>query len=272
MRKFSVSPKDMLSSFWRNRALIVVLVKREVAGRYRGSFMGILWSFFNPVFMLAIYTFVFSSVFKARWGAGGDSKAEFALVLFAGLMVFNLFAECITRAPGLILSNVNYVKKVVFPLEILPWVTVGASLFHSLISLGVWLIAYCFVFGMPHATIVLLPLVIAPLILIILGISWGLASVGVYMRDTSHVVGILTTGLMFLSPILYPASAIPEKYRALLFLNPLTPIVEGVRSVLFWAESPDWYVLAIYTAVSMLVSWLGFAWFQKTRQGFADVL
>lgn len=195
MRNFSILPAEMAMSFWRNRSLIKALVKREVVGRYRGSIMGILWSFFNPVFMLAVYTFVFSVVFKARWNAGSDSKTEFALILFVGLIVFNLFAECFNRAPGLILANVNYVKKVVFPLEILPWVALGSALFHALISLGVWLIAYLIFFGMPHLTVFLLPLIILPLLLLIMGLTWGLAALGVYLRDVSQFIGITTTVL-----------------------------------------------------------------------------
>ena len=272
MQNFSISPKEMVASLWRNRSLAKALVQREVVGRYRGSFMGILWSFFNPVFMLIIYTFVFSVVFKARWNAGSDSKTEFALVLFAGLIVFNLFAECFNRAPSLILSNVNYVKKVVFPLEILPWVAVGSAMFHTLISLGVWLIAYLIFFGVPHLTILLLPLVILPLLLFIMGITWGLASLGVYMRDVSQFIGLFTTVLMFLSPLFFPSTALPEEYRHLLLLNPLTPAIEQARDVLFWGKVPDLAMLSVYLLISALIAWLGFAWFQKTRKGFADVL
>lgn len=272
MQNFSISPKEMVASLWRNRSLIKALAQREVIGRYRGSVMGILWSFFNPVFMLLVYTFVFSVVFKARWSGGSDSKTEFALILFAGLIVFNLFAECFNRAPGLILANVNYVKKVVFPLEILPWVALGSALFHALISLGVWLIAYLILFGVPHITVLLLPLVILPLLLLIMGLTWGLASLGVYLRDVSQFIGIVTTVLMFLSPIFYPASALPEKYRHLLLLNPLTPAIEQARDVLFWGKVPDMSMLSIYLLAGTLIAWLGFAWFQKTRKGFADVL
>lgn len=272
MQQFSLSPREMAASFWRNRSLIKAMVIREVTGRYRGSVMGILWSFFNPVFMLAVYTFVFSVVFKARWSAGGDSKTEFALLLFAGLIVFNLFSECVNRAPGLILSNVNYVKKVVFPLEILPLVALGAAMFHTLISLCVWLIFYLIIFGLPHMTVLLLPVVFLSLLLFIMGISWGLASLGVYLRDVSQFISIVTTVFMFLSPIFYPASAIPEKYRHLLLLNPLFPVIEQTRDVLFWGKVPDITTLLIYLLGAALVAWLGFAWFQKTRKGFADVL
>lgn len=272
MRQFSAMPKEMFASLWRSRGLIQASAKREVLGRYRGSTLGLLWSFLNPLFMLTIYTFVFSVVFKARWNAGSDSKTEFALVLFAGLIVFNLFAECINRAPGLILANPNYVKKVVFPLEILPVVTLLSALFHGLISLGVWLWAYLVFFGPPHATVLYLPLVILPLFFFIMGLSWALASLGVFLRDVSQLIGVMVTVLMFLSPIFYPATALPEDYRHLLYLNPLTPVIEQTRDVLFWGKSPDFTMLGIYWVVSVLIAWLGFAWFQKTRKGFADVL
>jgi lipopolysaccharide transport system permease protein len=272
MQQFSISPRETVASLWRNRSLVKALVHREVVGRYRGSIMGILWSFFNPVFMLIIYTFVFSVVFKARWDTGSDSKTEFALVLFAGLIVFNLFAECFNRSPGLILSNINYVKKVVFPLEILPWVVLGSALFHATVSLGVWLIAYFILFGVPHITVLLVPLVFVPLLLFIMGLTWILASLGVYLRDVSQFVGVFTTVLMFLSPIFYPASALPEKYRNFLLLNPLTPAIEQARQVLFWGKLPNMTLLAFYLLGAAFVAWLGFAWFQKTRKGFADVL
>lgn len=272
MRAFSISPGELIASVVRNRALIAALVKREVIGRYRGSMLGILWSFFNPVFMLAVYTFVFSVVFKARWGAGSDSKTEFALVLFTGMLVFGLFSECVTRAPGLILANANYVKKVIFPLEILPWVALGSSIFHMLISLGVWLLFYVPLFGVPGITALLFPVVMLPLVLLTLGLSWFLSSLGVYLRDVSQLIGILTTALMFLSPIFFPVTALPEEFRPLLNLNPLTPAIESARDVLIWGREPDWALLGASLAASTLVAWLGFAWFQKTRKGFADVI
>jgi lipopolysaccharide transport system permease protein len=272
MQHFSNSPYEMFASLWRNRELIKALAKREVLGRYRGSYLGLLWSFFNPLFMLAVYTFVFSVIFKARWGGGSDSKTEFALVLFAGLLVFSLFAECINRAPGLILFGTNYVKKVVFPLEILPFVGVLSALFHALISLGVWLIAYTLFFGIPHLTVFYLPLVLLPFCLFLMGMSWALASLGVFLRDVSQFIGLLTTALMFLSPIFYPATAVPEDYRYILYINPLSTVVEQTRDVLFWGKTPDLFILGMYCVVTLGIAWLGFAWFQKTRKGFADVL
>lgn len=272
MQQFSISPREMVGSLWRHRSLTMTLVRREVVGRYRGSFLGILWSFFNPLFMLGVYTFVFSVVFKARWNGASDSNAEFALVLFAGLLVFNLFSECINRAPGLILANINYVKKVVFPLEILPWVVLGSALFHAAISLGVWLIAYVVLFGLPHITALLLPPVLLPLLLFIMGLAWLLASLGVYLRDVSQFISIITTTLMFLSPIFYPANALPEEYRGLLYLNPMTPIIELTRDVLYWGNAPNWLIWSLYLLTTSAIAWVGFAWFQKTRKGFADVL
>ena len=262
----------MLGSLWRNRALTIALVEREVVGRYRGSVFGILWSFFHPVFMLAVYTFVFSVVFKARWNGGTDSKTEFALVLFAGLLVFNLFAECVNRAPSLIQSNVNYVKKVVFPLDVLPWVAFGSALFHFFINLSVWLFFYLVFFGVPHFSVLLLGLVLLPVAFFTLGLSWFLASLGVFLRDVSQVTSIVTSTLMFLSPVFYPISSLSEEYQTLLLLNPLTPAIEMTRDVLVWGKQPDWMLLLLYTIVTGLVGCLGFAWFQRTRKGFADVL
>lgn len=272
MQQFSCSPKEMAASLLRNHSLILAMVKREVIGRYRGSIIGILWSFFNPLFMLAVYTFVFSMVFKARWNTGSDSKTEFALILFAGLIVFNLFSECISRAPNTILSNVNYVKKVVFPLEILPWVTLGSVLFHAVISIVVWLAAYLIFFGIPHLTVLLFPIIIIPLLLFTMGLSWALASLGVYLRDVSQIVGIVISILMFLSPIFYPITSIPKRIQPILLLNPLAPSIGQARDVLFFGKTPSALLWIISLIAATCVAWAGFAWFQKTRKGFADVL
>lgn len=268
----SVSPFALYHSLKTNRSLVFGLIQREVVGRYRGSTLGLAWSLFNPVLMLAVYTFVFSVVFKARWVGGTESKVEFALVLYSGLMVYNLFSECVNRAPSLILGNVNYVKKVVFPLELLPVIAFGSAFFHFIVSLIVWLGFYLICFGVPHATIFQLPLVILPFFFMTLGMSWFLASLGVFLRDVTQVVGILTTVLMFLSPIFYPISALPEEYQHFMQLSPLTLVVEQTRNVVVWGNNLDWSDLMIHSGVSLVVSWLGFAWFQKTRKGFADVL
>ena len=272
MERFSHSPPEMLAGLWRHRELVASLARRDVVGRYRGSILGLLWSFLSPLMMLMVYTFVFSVVFRARWNQAGESNVEFALVLFAGLMVFNLFAECINRAPGLVLANVNYVKKVVFPLDILPWISLGSALFHFAVSFVVWLVFYVIQFGAPPPTILLLPLVLLPVVLFTMGGAWFLASLGVYLRDASQVVGIATTALMFVSPIFYPLSALQEPYKSILRWNPLVPAIEYARDVLIWGRMPDPAGFLLYLAAATLVAWLGFVWFQKTRKGFADVV
>jgi len=261
-------------SLWRNRQLIVQMTKREVVGRYKGSAMGIAWSFFNPVFMLTVYTFVFSEIFKSRWGdiGGDDSKAQFAVLLFVGMIVLGLFSEVLNRAPGLILSNVNYVKKVVFPIEILPVVALGAALFHCLISLGVLLAAFALFNGYLHWTVIFTPLVLLPLVIITLGLAWILASLGVFLRDVGQTISLVTTLLMFLSPVFYPVTAVPERFRPFIMANPLTFIIEQAREVLIGGRLPNWLGLGVYTLAATAVAWLGYAWFQKTRKGFADVL
>ena len=264
----------LVQSLWRHRQLIVQMTRRDVIGRYKGSAMGLAWSFFNPVFMLVVYTFVFSAIFKSRWGGvgGDDSKTQFAVVLFVGMIVHGLFAEVLNRAPTLILSNVNYVKKVVFPLEILPVITLGATLFHSLINVGVLLAAFALFNGYLHWTAILIPLVLLPLVILTTGLAWMLASLGVFLRDVGQTIGLITTVMMFLSPVFYPVTAVPERFRPFIMANPLTFIIEQAREVLIWGNLPNWLGLAAYTAVATVIAWGGYAMFQKTRKGFADVL
>lgn len=262
----------MANSLWRHRELILQMTRREVLGRYKGSAMGLLWSFFNPVLMLTVYTFVFSVVFNARWSSGSESRVQFALVLFTGLIMHTLFADVLNRAPGLVLSNVNYVKKVIFPLEILPVVAIGAALFHALISLSVLLGAHLLFNGFLHWTILFLPIVIVPILILILGAAWMLASLGVYLRDVGQLIGIFTSILLFLSPIFYPISALPESLRPWMLINPLTFIIEQMRSVLIAGQLPHWQGLWFYFLGSSIFTWIGYFWFQKTRRGFADVL
>ena len=263
----------LAGSVWHNRQLISQMTKRDVIGRYKGSAMGLLWSFLNPVMMLAVYTFVFSEVFKMRWGIGGDeSKAQYAVLVFVGMIVHGLFAEVLNRAPTLILSNVNYVKKVVFPIEIFPVITMSAALFHSLISLGVLLIAFGLLNGYLHWTAVFAPLVLLPLVIMTLGLALMLASLGVFLRDVGQSISIITNVLMLLSPVFYPVAAVPEKFRPWIMANPLTFIIEQAREVLILGRLPDWIGLGIYTGAATAFAWAGYAWFQKTRKGFSDVL
>ncbi|MDB5822767.1 MAG: sugar transporter permease [Herminiimonas sp.] len=268
------SLSSLARSVWGNRQLIAQMTRREVVGRYKGSAMGLAWSFFNPVFMLVVYTFVFSEIFKSRWGGIGadDSKTQFATVLFVGMIVLSLFTDILNRAPVLIVSNANYVKKVVFPIEILPVVATGAALFHGLVSLGVLLIAFALFNGFLHWTAIFTPLVLLPLLILATGCAWMLASLGVFLRDVGQTIGIITTVLMFLSPVFFPVSAVPERVRPFIMANPLTFIIEQARQVLIWGHLPDWLGLGLYTLVATVVAWAGYAWFQKTRKGFADVL
>lgn len=257
---------------WRQRELVSQMARREIVGRYQGSILGLAWSFFHPVLLLAVYTFVFSVVFRARWGGGGQSNVEYAIVMFVGLIVHGLFAEVANRSPTLVLANANYVKKVVFPLETLPVIALLGALFHAGVSVLVLLVAVALSTGQLYATLVLLPVILMPFAILTLGVSFLLSSLGVFVRDVGQTVGILTMLLMFLAPVVYPVSAVPEGVRPWLMANPLTFIIEQSRAVLVWGQAPDWTGLALYLVVSLLVAWSGFAWFQKTRKGFADVL
>jgi lipopolysaccharide transport system permease protein len=263
---------NMFLALIRHRDLVWQLTKRDVVGRYRGSVMGLSWSLFHPLLMLAVYTFVFSGIFRARWGGAVDRTTDFAVILFVGMLIHGLFAECVNRAPALVLSNPNFVKKVVFPLEVLPWVSMGSALFHMAAGLVV-LFAFLGLGSLDlPATAILFPLVLLPFVFFTMGVSWFLGATGVFLRDLSHVTGLVTSVLLFLSPVFYPVSAVPEAYQPLLRLNPLTFVIEQSRDVLIWGTAPYWIGLGAYAAAGYLVAVGGFWWFQKTRRGFADVL
>jgi lipopolysaccharide transport system permease protein len=269
----SASPSRLAKTLWRQRNLLWQLTRREIVGRYKGSAFGLLWSFLNPLLMLVVYTFVFSVIFKMKWGVETDgTTGGFAMMLFVGVILHTLLAEVLNRSPLLIVDNVNYVKRVIFPLEILPVVTLGAALFHALVSFTVLLIALVLFQNGINWTVVLLPLVILPLILLILGLSWMLSALGVYMRDVNQGITMVTMVLLFLAPIFYPLSMVPERLQHWIFLNPLTLMVEQVREVVILGVFPNPFHWLIYFGISILMMWLGFATFQKTRQGFADVL
>lgn len=272
MIEFSMSPIAALITMRKNRELISQLVWREVAGRYRGSFAGLFWSFLNPLFSLAMYTFVFGVVFKARWGLQQESTLDFSLILFTGLIVHGLLAECINRAPYLVLGNPSYVKQVVFPLEVLPLVALGSSLFHALISVGILLFGWGLAHGgLPWSSIFIV-LLFVPLCLIALGLGWFLSATTVYFRDIGQVVNFISAALLFFSPIFYPASSVPEPFRSLLAFNPLTFVIEHTRNLLMHGTLPSLTSYTIYFAISVVVACCGFAWFQNVRAGFADVI
>lgn len=262
----------MLCSLHRNRGLIKALSKREILNRYRGSILGLLWTLINPLILLSVYTFVFSEIFKSQWGKGNGNKIEAALFIFIGLAIFNILSECINRSPRLILSNTNYVKRIVFPLEILPIASMMSSLFQATISFITWLAVYAMILGSPSLATLYLPLIVLPLILSLMGLSWALAALGVYLRDINQMVGVAITALMFLSPIFYPANHFPATYRHWLYFNPMTLVIEQARDALMWGKAPDLLVLTMENAAALLIAWLGFYWFQKVREGFADVV
>lgn len=261
-----------LAQGWKHRELVWQLTRREVASRYRGTVLGLAWTLIHPLFMVGIYTFVFREVFRARWDDSVDTAGEFALVLFAGLIVFSLLTECVTRAPSLVVGNPSFVKKVIFPLDVLPWAILGSALFHALVSFALLTALW----GVSHGTLpwtaIALPLPLVPLALWTVGLAWILAACGVYLRDTTQVVALLTVALLFMSPVFYPVSALPEPYRAYLWLNPLTYVIEEVRGLLFQGRLPGASDLVVQLVVGFAVAWLGWLWFEKTRPGFADVL
>ncbi|CAJ9475323.1 ABC transporter permease [Burkholderia pseudomallei] len=271
---FTSAPGDLVSSVARNASLIWQMTKREVVGRYRGSVLGLAWSFFNPLLMLAVYSFVFSFVFKSRWGGGAEDqgRAQFAMMLFVGMTIHGLFAECVNRAPSLILNNPSYVKKIVFPLEILPIVALLSAFFHTLVSLAVLLLGFALFKHFVFASALFLPIVLLPLMLMSLGVAWFLAATGVFVRDVGQITGLFTMVLMFLSPVFYPASALPEKYRFWLELNPLTLFIEQSRGILLEGRVPDFHPLGLAFLGGVAVACAGFKYFQLMRKGFADVL
>jgi lipopolysaccharide transport system permease protein len=259
-------------SFIRHRSLVWELSKREVLGRYRGASFGLAWSVISPFLMLGVYAFAFGEVMKSRWphDAGGDHS--YAVILFAGLIVHGFFAECITRAPTLIVANPNFVKRVVFPLDVMPWPMVLSALFHALVNTAVLALLMLGVEHRVHATFILLPLVFLPLVLFTLGVSWVLASLGVFFRDISQVMPVVSTALLFLSSAIIPVSILPKGLQTLFYLNPLTFFINEARLVALAGSPPHWSTLALSAVGGLLVAWLGHAWFVATQKGFADVL
>lgn len=268
----AIHPLEPLRSFWRYRDLVWQMTERDTRSRYRGSAGGLFWVAFHPLLMLAIYTFFFTEVFPTRWSAAADSRGAFALVLFIGLLLHGLLAEAMSRAPTLIVGNPNLVKKVMFPLDLLPVVSLGSTLFHFAIGLAIWLVFHLFLQGLPPVSALWMPLIVLPLALFALGLGWWLASLGVFLRDVGHVVPVVATILLFASPIFYPIDALKGPLKTLVLASPLTVPVEQARRVLIEGRAPDFAALVLYALVSLLVAYLGFAWFQGTRKGFADVV
>jgi len=262
----------MISALVRNRELLWALSKREIAARFKGSYGGLSWYVIQNLLLLALYSFVFGSLFKSRWAQGEHVQGNYTIALFTGLILFNIFAECINRAPTLILSNANYVKKVVFPLEILPVIQLVTAVFNAIIAIFVLVAMAIFLNAPMHWQGLWIPVILLPLLILILGLSWFLAALGTYVRDVNQVVALVISATMFLSPLFYQISTLPQKARPYIRLNPLTIPMEEARGALMFGELPDFEVLAIYLGISLVLAALGFAFFQKARKGFPDVL
>lgn len=263
----------MFAQAWKHKTLIWQLLRRDVHSRYRGSVLGLFWSLVTPLIMLAIYTFVFQYIFKSRWSdSAGETTLNFAIVLFLGLTIHAVMADILNKSSLLITGNQNFVKKIVFPLELLSWVTLLGAIFTFLISFALLLIFILIELHRIPVTALLLPFILLPYFLLLLGVSWFLAALGVYLRDIQQITGTLATLLLFLSPIFYSVNILPEKFQTLIFLNPLSYVVESARAVLIYGHLPDLPGLAIYALVAVLVATSGYVFFRKVRPGFADVL
>ena len=260
--------------FFKNNHLELYfhLVTREIESRFKGSFLGVFWIILVPILSLSVYTLVFGKIFEIRWNSSDINQFELASLMYCGLLLFQFFSESINQALSSIVINSNYVKKVVFPLYLLPAVKVGAALFHSFIGFIVLSVLIYFTNGKLHLTSLYIFLVFIPLILFTLGLSWILASLCVYFRDISHGIGIIISLLLFLCPIFYPVEAIPENLKSIIYLNPLTTLIEEARNVIFWGETLNFKVLFVFFIFSICFSLLGKKWFEKTEKGFVDVL
>lgn len=254
-----------------HRQLLMELVKREFSGRYRGSFGGILWSLVEPLLMLTIYVAAFGFIMQARWSQTGDAK-EYAFMVFTGLIIFQAFSECLNKAPKLIVSNPNFVKKVLFPLEILPWVMSIATLAHLLISVTLWLAGYILMFGTPHVTVLYFPIVLIAFFPMLLAVGWLLAAVGVVVRDIDQATGMLGRALLFMTPIFYSLDRAPALIKKALLVNPLTFIIEQFRLILFFGQPPNFVGLLIYFGIALAVSSGALLIFRRLRSVFADNL
>lgn len=267
------SPKSLVVNHLKYKDLLTQLVTRDVASKYKGTVFGIFWAVTTPLFMLLVYTYVFSTVFQARWGANQlPEKSAFAILLFIGLTTHNLFSESVSRSCEAIRSNTNYVKRVIFPLELLPTSIVISSLVQYMINITLIILATIVTTRHVPFHAVFLPVVAAPLIIFSLAISYLTAALGVFIRDLAQTLSIVLNVLLFVSPVFYPVDAIPIEFRGWLHLNPLTFIIEQTRAVLYWNAPVYWQGVAISYAASILMLWLAYAFFQKTRRGFADVL
>lgn len=259
-------------SLMEHRSMIMRLVQREILTKYRGSLFGVAWTLLLPLMMLAVYTFVFTEVFEARWGLATGNKAMFALAIFSGLVFYTFFAECALKAPGLMLANPGFINKVVFPLEVLPVVSALATLFNALASMIVLCLAAWVLTGHLYVTVPYAFAMLLPLLVICIGVGWLLSAVGVYIRDIGLIIAPITTGLLFLIPVLYPLSQVPERWRSFVRANPLTYLIESARGAILEGHAPDMLHYLWLLLGALVFAVLGFLAFNKARRGFADVV
>jgi len=252
--------------------LVLRLAGREVTQRFRGSMLGMVWAVLTPLLTAAVFTLVFTGIFPARWPRGSGSGFDFALILLVGLAIYNLFAEVISRAPHFVVGNASYVTKVVFPLEILPAVAILSGLVNLGVSIGVVLVGHLLLHGTLSWTAVFLPVVLLPFLIFLLGAALLVAAVGVFIRDISLVIAPVISMMMFLTPIFFPLDAVPESWRFLVRLNPITSVVEQSRTVVLFGGMPDFSGLLLYAVCAMGILAFAYYIFQRLRPGFADVL
>jgi len=257
---------------WRRRHLLRRLARRDVEQRFRGSLLGKVWMVIAPLFMLALYMIAFGFLLKPKWQQAISSPTDIAMIYFSGLIVFDFFMECIVRAPNLMFEHISYVKKMVFPLEVLGWVALGTAFTRLAVGAVLLAIFYIAVRGMPSAAIVTVPLLIALLAIFALGFVWVLTSIAVFVRDIRHLLGVLMPIFMFLTPVFFPLSSTPKIAQIVLYVNPLTFVLESVRGALFQGAWPNWLGMIAYAAAAILFAWASFRLFRRLREGFADVL
>ena len=260
-----------LQGLHRHRALLYSLARRDIETRYRGTTLGFIWAVLQPLMMLAVYAFVFGGIFQSRWGAQGGMQ-DFVQMLYCGLIIHGLFSDTLSRSPSAVLANPSYVKKVVFPLEQLPVCQLASALFNAVVSLVLLGLLILIQHHSLPATALLVPIVLAPLLLLTAGLAWLLAAVGVFFRDVGQVINIAMAVLLFLSPVFYPASAAPAMARQLIYLNPLTYPMEALRAVLVQGVQPNWLYWWAYSGAATLTGLAGLWFFQRTRPAFADVI
>lgn len=264
-----LNPLSIFADIWRHRYLLGQLVKRDVLLRYRGAMFGVLWVFLSPLILLSIFAFVFGHIFQTRWPQQNEA-IPFWIVMYCGLIVFNMFAESVSRAPSAVRGYPSYVKKIIFPLEILPLVPLGSALIHGAFNFLILLAALAWI-GKLHAEVLFFPLLLIPVLLLALGLSWFLAAWGVFIKDMNQIVPVFIQMLMFLSPVFYPVSAVPEFLRPVYLHNPLGAVIEASRSLIV-GDSVQWLPWGLSFLVGLTTSALGYAFFVHSRGEFADVL